>query len=428
MSNNRIAQSEAAIARITEDKNKSLRSLSTLTLEGKENTPAARALQQAIANAESDIADLRSIISRPSFQAIAEKEEQEARERVNQQLTGAVVTAVKDAIPTSAVIAEKATEDRTAVIAGYRSFLKDGRLPETRDITQTGSGSGIALVPAGFESTYQSAIKVVSPLAATAQSTEASRITKLFSVSDVSSDQALLSPEGSNVGASADPLFVSYQATNTDSGVSVVKVSWQLLQDSAFNMENFISVVTKGRVARFYDSAILRNTDPSGTNLPNSVSGGLLGAVTSGVVQAAGSLASGWKYTDAVALVNSISDVAYNDGAAFLVSPKMRGFILTNFLDSQNRPLYKFDENGNLFVLGKPVWTSNYFPTYGASTVQALYGRFDLAFAYQYANRIYSANPLPEQMMTEFVVETRYAGSPTQIASSALVKLTTAAS
>ena len=44
MSNNRIAQSEAAIARITEDKNKSLRSLSTLTLEGKENTPAAKAL------------------------------------------------------------------------------------------------------------------------------------------------------------------------------------------------------------------------------------------------------------------------------------------------------------------------------------------------------------------------------------------------
>ena len=422
-----IAKSELRIQQLTEDKNKNLRVMSTLLNEGKEDSTEYKRLEAAVADAESDISALRTILANPNFRAIAEKQEQEQQERVNQQLTGAVVTAVKDAIPTPAVIAEMATEDRAAVIAGYRSFLKDGRLPETRDVTQT--GSGIALVPAGFESTYQSALKVVSPLAATVQGTEASRITKLFSVSDVSSDQRLLG-ESSNVGASADPLFVSYQATNTDSGVSVVKVSWQLLQDSAFNMENFISVVTKGRVASFYDAAILRNTDPSGTTLPNSVAGGLLAAVTSGVVQAgsAGSLATGWKYTDAVALVNSISDVAYNADAAFLVSPKMRAFILTNFLDSQNRPLYTFDDSGNLFVLGKPVWTSNYFPTYGASTVQALYGRFDLSFAYQYANRIYSANPLPEQMMTEFVVETRYAGSPTQIAANALVKLTTSAS
>ncbi len=170
--------------------------------------------------------------------------------------------------------------------------------------------------------------------------------------------------------------------------------------------------------------------DPTGTTLPNSVAGGLLAAVTSGVVQAGstGSLAAGWKYTDAVALVNSISDVSYNDGAAFLVSPKMRAFILTNFLDGQNRPLYTFDDSGNLFVLGKPVWVSNYFPTYGASTVQALYGRFDLSYQYQYFNRLYKNTPLPETLESQFAIETRFAGSPTQIAANALVKLTTSAS
>ena len=420
-------QLQSRLDALKSERSKALNVQSSLLLANKTETEEYRSIQQNVDSITIDIETIQTMIAMPSYQAMVSKQTEEEQQRVHTALTSSVVSAVKEIIPAPAVIVPKA-EDRAAVIAGYRSFLKDGRHPETRDVTQT--GSGIALVPAGFESTYQSALKVVSPLAATVQSTEASRITKLFSVSDVSNDQKLLTPEGSNVGASADPLFVSYQPTNTDSGVSVVKVSWQLLQDSAFNIENFISVVTKGRVARFYDAAILRNADPSGTTLPNSVAGGLLAAVTSGVVQAgsAGSLASGWKYTDAVALVNSISDVAYNAGAAFLVSPKMRGFILTNFLDSQNRPLYTFDDSGNLFVLGKPVWTSNYFPTYGASTVQALYGRFDLSFAYQYANRIYSANPLPEQMMTEFVVETRYAGSPTQIAANALVKLTTSAS
>jgi HK97 family phage major capsid protein len=141
----------------------------------------------------------------------------------------------------------------------------------------------------------------------------------------------------------------------------------------------------------------------------------------------AGSLATGWKFTDAVALVNSISDVAYNEGAAFLVSPKMRAYILSNFVDGQQRPLYKF-VNGELYLLGKPVYSSNYFPTYGASTVQALYGRLDLSFSYQYFNRLYKNTPLPETMESQFSLETRFAGSPTQIASSALVALTTSAS
>lgn len=419
-------KTEAAIARITEDRNRNIRVMASLLNENRENSGEYKALEQAVKDAESDISDLRSILARPSVQAMQQKAEEEQQQRVAQQLTSSIVSAVKEAIPATGLIIPK-TEDRAALVAGYRSFLKNGKF-EARDITQT--GTGINLVPAGFDTTYKQSLKLVSPLAATVQSIESSQITKVFSVADTASDQKLLA-EGSSVGASSDPVFSSHQPSFTDSGVSILKVSWQLLNDSAFSMENFIQTLTEGRVARFYDSAILRAADPTGTTLPNSVAGGLLAAVTSGVVQAgtSGSLATGWKFTDALALVNSISDVAYNDGSAFLVSPKMRAFILTNFLDTTGKPLYKFDHvTGELMLLGRPVWVSNYFPAYAASTVQALYGRFDLSYQYQFFNRLYSNTPLPETMESQFALETRFAGSPTQIASSALVSLTTSAS
>jgi HK97 family phage major capsid protein len=417
-----ISRSEAKIQAVTEGRNKNIRVMSTLLSEGRENSNEYKALEKAVAEAEEDIATLRKLASHPAIIAVAEKEEAEQRDRVNQQLTSSVVSAVKETISAPAIIK---TEDRSALVVAYRRFLYNGEL-ESRDLTQT--GSGISLVPAGFDTTYKQALKLVSPLAATVQSVESSRITKLFSVSDVTSNQTLFT-EGSSVGASVDPVFSSFTALSTDSGVSILKAAWQMLQDAAFDMQNFISVITKGRVARFYDAAILRGTDPTGTVLPNSVAGGLLASVTSGVVQAggAGSLATGWKFTDAVALVNSISDVAYNEGAAFLVSPKMRAYILSNFLSTTGKPLYKF-VNGELYLLGKPVYSSNYFPTYGASTVQALYGRLDLSFSYQYFNRLYKNTPLPETMESQFSLETRFAGSPTQIASSALVALTTSAS
>ena len=408
------------------ERSRALNVKASLVLAGKEATSEYRDLEANLATINEDIALIERLTSMPSYQAVQEQHEAEQQVRVAQQLTSSVVSAVKEAIPAPAVIIPK-TEDRAALVAMYRSFLKDGKI-EARDVTQT--GSGINLVPAGFDTTYKQALKLVSPLAATVQSVEASQITKVFSVADTASYQKLLA-EGSTVGASADPVFSSFQPSSTDSGVSILKVSWQLLNDSAFSMENFIQALTKGRVARFYDVAVLRGTDATGTALPNSVAGGLLAAVTSGVVQAGttGSLATGWKFTDALALVNSISDVAYNDGSAFLVSPKMRAFILTNFVDTTGKPLYKFDPvTGELMLLGRPVWTSNYFPTYGASTVQALYGRFDLSYQYQYFNRLYKNTPLPETMESQFSLETRFAGSPTQIASSALVSLTTSAS
>ncbi len=227
--NNRITQTENRIAQLNESKNKSLRSLAALTAEGKDQTPAALALLKAIEADEETISMLRTIINNPSFRAMREQEERDAEQRVQQQLTSSVVTAVKEAIPAPAVIIPK-TEDRAALVAGYRAFLKTGKF-EARDILQT--GSGISLVPAGFSTVYQQALKQVSPLAATVQAVESSRITKVFSVADVTSDQKLLT-ESSTVGASADPVFSSFQPSYTDSGVSICKVSWQTLAGFRF--------------------------------------------------------------------------------------------------------------------------------------------------------------------------------------------------
>lgn len=145
-------------------------------------------------------------------------------------------------------------------------------------------------------------------------------------------------------------------------------------------------------------------------------------------MMAEGALASGPVYADFVSMVNSLTEVVYNENASFVVSPKTRAFILSNVKDTNGRPIYKFDSNGQLFLLGKPVYVSDYFATYAASTVQALYGNFSLAYQYQYFNRLRTNKPFPERMVSQVSIETRFAGTPTQVTPKAVVSLTTAAS
>ena len=71
-----ISKSELRIQQLQDEKGKNLRALSALTLDGKEHTPAAKALQEAVDNAEKDISSLRFLLSHPVIQAANTKEEQ----------------------------------------------------------------------------------------------------------------------------------------------------------------------------------------------------------------------------------------------------------------------------------------------------------------------------------------------------------------
>ena len=419
-------KSELRIQQLQDDRNKSLRSLSTLTLEGKENTPAAKALQQAIDDAEKDISALRKIASNPNFIAVQEKQATEARDRQTDHVVAQTASTVTANV-VNAITSNKSAESRARVGAAYKELIRRGESlmsRENRDLLQT-SANGISLVPEQFSDIYLSALKQVSPLAATAKSVNDSRITKQFYADDSANNQSLISESSAITGLEADPAFSSFTPVYTDSVASMVKVSWQLLEDQNFTFEDFLRVVTQGRTGRFYDSAILTGKDVNGNALPNS-GASLLAATTGGVVQS-NPLATGVKYADFVSLVGSLTDVVYNDGAAFLVSPAIRQQILTNLLSSTGEPLYTFNATGELTLLGRPVWCSNYFPSYSASQKVALYGRFDLAYQYQYSNHFYVARErFADTQETGFSIVNRYVGSPA--VSKAVVALTSAAS
>jgi HK97 family phage major capsid protein len=415
------------------ERSKALNTQASMVIANKTEDPAFRAIQSNIDSLTSDIETINQLLSMPSYQAMQEKQEQEAQERAHQQMTGAVVTAVKAAIPAPVVVTASKVEDRSKVAAAYRSLLKNGFNPvghvEQRDVLQS-TAAGVSLVAEQFRPSYIEALRSVSPLASLVTSMEDSRETRHHWIDDSSNNQVLLA-EGSSAPASNNvtPLTASWTPNWTDTAVSVTRASWQFINDVGFTFDGFIRKIVQGRIGRFYDAAVLKGTDVAGNALPNSVAGGLLGAVTNGVT-ASGTLAAGPAYSDFVALVNAVSDPVYADpqnGSAFIVSPALRAKILANVKDTAGRPIYKFVE-GQLFLLGAPIYVSPQFAAYGASTVQALFGKFDVAFSYNYFNTIRTVTPLPELMESEVIIANRYAGTPTSLAANAVVKLTTAAS
>jgi HK97 family phage major capsid protein len=380
MSNNRIAQSEAAIARITEDKNKSLRSLSTLTLEGKENTPAAKALQASIETAEQDISALRSIISNPSFIAIAQKEENEART----QQTDAVVQQTASAVTAAIIKSEK--DERAKFNRAYRNFFRTG---EARDVISSNSG---AVIPQLFSDEWTATLKQISPVSQLVKNIKTDnygRPVKNPIVQDTS-NSLVYTPESTTV-SQLDPSLSSTLNTpsETDTLTAFVKFSNELLSD-AFDLVSFLKEIFAVRYARSLESAILIAQDGQANALPNSTTGGLISSAAVAVTTA--SLAAGVTYANLAALKASV-DRAYstNPDASFIVSSGLYS-ALEATEDSTGRPLYGYSDAGVLQVAGKDCYPSSLLANVGtANGIAALYGSFkeswisqtsDLAFKF----------------------------------------------
>ena len=150
------------------------------------------------------------------------------------------MSAVKETISAPAIIK---TEDRSALVAAYRRFLYNGELGVARPHTDwqrylARSGRIRYDLQAGIETSVPACRNQWRALSQ--GETWAVLRLRRYIKSDA------IRTEGSSVGASVDPVFSSFTALSTDSGVSILKASWQMLQDAAFDMQNFISVITEG--------------------------------------------------------------------------------------------------------------------------------------------------------------------------------------
>ena len=155
-----------------------------------------------------------------------------------------------------------------------------------------------------------------------------------------------------------------------------------MLED-ANSFESFLRDIAGIRCARSIEYALTLGKDNgSGTTLPNSPSGGLLGDVPTGTTTS--TLVSGIGYDDLVSLATSVDHAYYAaPGSGFMCSPATFAYFLSQ-KDGEARPYYNtFDAEGHLVIAGKPLYINNAMPSYTSASVPAvLFGDFGRAYAF----------------------------------------------
>lgn len=279
---------------------------------------------------------------------------------------------VAPAVAAPAII-ESESEKRKRISLAFREYLRHGTT-ESRDITIAGNSG--ALVPQDFSEDYTIALKQFSPLLGMIKTVTDSEYPGA-PVKNVISDptaltMSLVTEGGATVGLEADPT-VSSTIPGTDTQVGLTKYSVNLL-NSAFRLEEFLKETSAVTVARALEYSCLTGlSGGTGTALPNSPAGGLLGNVTTGATVATlGTIA----YDDIVNLQSSV-DFAYGQNGVYLGSQSVHDYLLKQ-VDSTGRPLYPVGSDGNLILAGRPlVVASSAMAAYNtASKPVLLFGSF----------------------------------------------------
>jgi HK97 family phage major capsid protein len=339
-----------------------------------ERAKAASLLELEIANLDADITSLLKI------QAISERAGINASAPLSPE---AIATSVRSTIHSMSIENAPKTEQRKKEVnAAFRSFFRNGLTAENRDIvTAAGTSGGEALIPTGFDGAFNEALKFYGPIATLIKQLNESSGAPVKQVisDDTAATMTYIAEDGSTSGIEDDPT-ISSTTPDTDSLVTVVKYSFQELND-AFDFETFISRIAGLRVARAVEHALTLGKD-NGTNtaLPNSPTGGLLGNVTQGAVTS--SLSEGIPYASLASLAASV-DHAYYVNGAFMASPSVFSYLVSQ-VDSTGRPLYRFNSaTGLLQIAGKPLYVNAAMPAYNAaSSPVVLFGDYSRAYTY----------------------------------------------
>lgn len=177
-------------------------------------------------------------------------------------------------------------------------------------------------------------------------------------------DFAEITPENALWDTGADLEFGTrtlgaYKYTTVGASQLPLKVSFELLQDSAFDLRGFIAKKFADRIARKLARDLVLGT---GVNEPQGIIS-TQGGISSGTARAAAAPT----YAELLAIVHGL-DPAYRDGASWLMNDATLALV-RGVLDGANRPLLwnnSDDLSGSLkgmTLLGYPVVIDQAMPT-----------------------------------------------------------------
>jgi HK97 family phage major capsid protein len=182
---------------------------------------------------------------------------------------------------------------------------------------------------------------------------------------------------GENTQVSQQDIAFTTQTLNAYTYTSkLVLVSLQLMQDSAFDVDGFVSGRLAERIARIKATHIVSGT---GTGQPQGIVTGTTTTTTlaTGATTTLGSGTTGY---------DSLLDLIHSVDPAYRALPETKFVAHDSFLkavrkvkDTQNRPLWQPDYLGGGdrdLILGYPVVIDNSMATMAANSVSALFGNF----------------------------------------------------
>lgn len=299
-----------------------------------------------------------------------------------------------------------ASPEATQRLTDTRNKLNACTTPEQRDqqagsqsITYTEGNVGGYFVPAGFVYDIEKATKFFAPLldgsvirimeTATGQvlpyptSNDTNNAWTLVSEATQVSDQGTTPnypTQGTTPSGQPGNVLAGHVNFNAYKGTTgLIRVSLELLQDSAFSIESFLTEAFAVRLGRGYEYYL---TNGSGSNAPTGILPAISASGATPVVAVGSSATDGSTntgansigYADLVNLIHSV-DPTYRRGAKFMFADSTLRFLRT-LLDKFGRPLWvpgvKDSEPDT--ICGYQYVINQSFPTIAASATTVAFG------------------------------------------------------
>jgi HK97 family phage major capsid protein len=274
-------------------------------------------------------------------------------------------------------------EQRDRINKAFRSYARTGQIPEEyRDLLSTSDATGGALIPQDFFPELTNALKFYGPIASKVKQ----RVTdnngaplKVGMGNDTTNGLVLLGTEGTSGPVETDPAFQSkLLGVDTVTG-GLVKISFQELADSSFNLDSAIRDYFGMRYGRGLESAITTGKDSAGTTLPNQSVGGLLGAAVVGTTTATIAAGIGW---DDLTATFSALDPAYTITPSWVMNSGTRSYLI-GLKDGFGRPYFQNDPSGSApfqSIMGFPIVLNQAMPNMGSSKTPILFGDLEKSY------------------------------------------------
>ena len=176
-------------------------------------------------------------------------------------------------------------ERRDKTREAFRSYARSGvhgMTREQRDLV-TINATGQALIPQMFNPELIAAQRYFAPISTLVRQ----RVTnnngaplKVSLANDTANGLTLLPTEGTSSPAETDPAFQSALVGVDTVSAGLVKISFQELEDSSFDLDSWIRDAFGLRFARGMEKAVTLGVDSAGTTLPNQTTGGAVVGTT----------------------------------------------------------------------------------------------------------------------------------------------------